>query len=128
MIIILLWTAALILFLSVTFFLNKKLNIKILDLEKREDFLKIQIKNVEFRENDFEARYAAGKNELTEKESDMSRYYQRILATKEEAYKIKEQSQIQVDLLKKQIIKLQTELANAREKSKRLAKKARNTV
>ena len=98
------------------------------ELNQRNRDLEIVLDDLELREKNFQTRYAAGKKEFAEIEIEQSEYYQKAFDLKEEAHRIQTQSLSQVDLLKKQIIKLQTELSNARQKTKRVADKLKKLV
>jgi catalase (peroxidase I) len=117
-----------ILIIVVYFFLNNKINIKSKNLEERENFLKIQTDDFESKEKFFEEKYAAAKKELLDREIGILAYYLRALVERQEVKQTSIHGQNQVNLLRQQIKKMQTELENARQKSKRLAKKTKNAV
>jgi hypothetical protein len=98
------------------FYLNNKLNTYSKKLALREDMLKNAVEDIAERERGFKESYNAKLADILQKESEIKQCYNDSLV-------IEEKASDKVVLLQNQIIKLKTELNNARLKSKRLAKK-----
>ena len=60
---------------------------------------------------------------MAEKKEEYSRHYQNGIEKLQEAHIIRETAENQIAILKKQINKIQSDLHNARQRAKRVAKK-----
>jgi hypothetical protein len=109
------------LLICVTIYFYNKYNIAVADIERRENFLKNQRNDFDSQKLEQETKHRLQMDRISQKEIELSQYYQKVLLAKEEVFKIREQSKIQVAELKKQIDKLQSDLNNSRQKAKRLA-------
>lgn len=85
-------------------------------------------KNLGKQQDENSEKHKSQLEEISRKREEVRQYHQRALDTNEEACKLHRQSLHQINAYKNQITKLQSELNNARQRSKRLAKKVGDAV
>lgn len=100
-----------------------KLKIKSRALDEQKYFLKNRIARLEEDEREHQKIQNENLTEIAEKKSEYVRYYQNGVKKLQEAHIIREDTEKQIAILKKQINKMQSDLHNARQRAKRLAEK-----
>jgi predicted nucleic acid-binding Zn-ribbon protein len=110
------------------YFVSNDLKMQSQQLDRQKIDLKNEIQDIESKKKKFAEDYDRQHSYIEFEKHDISQVFQKALSIRDETDKKIESSEIQMNHLKKHIRKLQTELDNARQKSKRLAKNARNTV
>lgn len=109
-------------------YIYDKYNIAKKGITGRESSLKNYATFLEKKEQDRKKYHEACLAQISLKEAELVRYNQISLERLAEAQKMKEAAQNKIAVLQKQINKLQADLHHARQRAKRLAKKAENRL
>jgi len=128
MILILCWIVAIMSVTGLAWYFYKDIKMHYQELDKKDTELSNQGRELISMMGQQESRCITQLDEISHKKSEAIACYQRAIAKIDESHKIYEQTQNQVIALQKQINKLQSELYNARQKSKRLVKNAGNEL
>lgn len=116
------------LLVALAWYNDRQYKIAVRELSNQELFLKNYAASIEKDKQEDKKIYDTNLAEIVSKKAELVSYNQLSLERLAEAQRIYDSVQNKIATLKKQINKLQAELHNARQRAKRLAKKAENGV
>lgn len=114
--------------IGLAWYIYDKYKIAEKEITERESSLKSYAALLEKNEQDRKKDHEVCLAQISLKKAELVSYHQHSLEKLGEAQKIENATKNKIILLQKQINKLQDDLYNARQRSKRLAKKAENRL